>query len=445
MHNNKDMKIYVENVTRVEGHGIIDIEIKNGEVTKCLWKIPETARYFEAMMRGKRYDEIAGITSRICGICSIGHHTASQKATENALGITISPQTEKFRKLLMHAENFQSHILHTLYLVLPDLLGMKSVVEIAMACPNETKIVTRLHGLGNEMSALIGGRTTHPIASILGGFTKLPNEKELADMREKLLASLNDYFAIVELLKKLAAKIPIFARETEYISLKDNTDYSILNGNLYSSDDGFYNNTEYRSVMNEFCVPHSTAKFTKNLRASFMVGALARFNNNYAAMRPLAQSVAEKLGLKAPCHNPFMNSIAQVVETAHSIEDSIIIIQEILEEGIKKESIKDIYSKVVMKIKAGEGIGMVEVPRGLLIHNYKYDEKGAIIEANCVIPTNMNHWNIQHDLEKLIPELLTQGKTEKEIELTCEMNVRAYDPCISCSVHEMRLVNMDWK
>ncbi|MEK7627523.1 MAG: Ni/Fe hydrogenase subunit alpha [Patescibacteria group bacterium] len=445
MHNNKDMKIHVENVTRVEGHGIIDIEIKNGEVTKCLWKIPETARYFEAMVRGRRYDEIAGITSRVCGICSIGHHTASQKATENAFGITISPQTEKFRKLLMHAENFQSHILHTLYLVLPDLLGMKSVVEVAMACSNETKIVTRLHGLGNEMSALIGGRTTHPITSILGGFTKLPSEKELEDMRKKLLASLNDYFAVVELLEKLATKIPIFTRETEYISLKDNTDYAILNGNLYSSDNGFYSNTVYRNVMNEFCVPHSTAKFTKNTRDSFMVGALARFNNNHDTLRPLALKVAEKLELKAPCHNPFMNSVAQVIEIAHSIEDSIFLIQEILDEGIQKEHLKDIYNRADSAIKAGEGIGIVEVPRGLLIHNYKYDEKGLVIEANCVIPTNMNHWNIQYDLEKLIPELLKQGKTKEEIQLTCEMNVRAYDPCISCSVHEMRLVNMDWK
>ncbi|OWK27413.1 MAG: hypothetical protein US76_04250 [Parcubacteria group bacterium GW2011_GWA2_38_13b] len=445
MHNNKNMEIHVENVTRVEGHGIIDVEIKNGEVTKCLWKIPETARFFEAMVRGRRYDEIAGITSRVCGICSIGHHTASQKATENAFGITISPQTEKFRKLLMHAENFQSHILHTLYLVLPDLLGMKSVVEVAMACPEEAKIVTRLHGLGNEMSALIGGRATHPITSIIGGFTKLPSEKELADMRKKLLNSLNDYFAIVELLGKIAEKIPVFTRETEYISLKNNTDYAILNGNLYSSDNEFYNNADYRNVMNEFCVPHSTAKFTKNLRASFMVGALARFNNNYAMIRPLARSIAEKLGLKAPCHNPFMNSVAQVIETAHSIEDSIVLIQEILEEGIKKECLRDIYGKADAVIKAGEGIGMVEVPRGLLIHNYKYDEKGKVIEANCVIPTNMNHWNIQHDLEKLVPELLAQEKTKEEIQLACEMNVRAYDPCISCSVHEMRLVNMDWK
>jgi sulfhydrogenase subunit alpha len=135
-------------------------------------------------------------------------------------------------------------------------------------------------------------------------------------------------------------------------------------------------------------------------------------------------------GLKPICHNPFMNNIAQLVEVVHNVEDSIRLIDEL--EAVGLQSQPD-YNNPQITVKAGHGIGAVEVPRGILFHDYTYNEKGVCTKANCVIPTNQNHGNIELDLKALLPKVL--DKTEKEIELSLEMLVRAYDPCISCSTH----------
>jgi len=163
-----------------------------------------------------------------------------------------------------------------------------------------------------------------------------------------------------------------------------------------------------------------------------MVGALARFNNNHTQLTPLGQEVAEITGLKAICYNSFMNNVAQVVEVAHAIEDSIRIIDQLLARGIKEE-------KFEVKPRAGRGVGGVEVPRGLLIHDYTLDEQGRVVDANLVIPTNQNHQNIEEDMGALLPQIL--DKPKEDITLTLEMLVRAYDPCISCSTH---LLKVEW-
>jgi coenzyme F420-reducing hydrogenase alpha subunit len=161
---------------------------------------------------------------------------------------------------------------------------------------------------------------------------------------------------------------------------------------------------------------------------SYMAGALARFNNNYDMLHPEAKKLSETLGLKPLNFNPYLNTAAQVVEIAHSVHESLRIIDELIKGGIKDE-------KLVKPVRAGEGAAAVEVPRGILFHWYKYDNDFMCQGGDCIIPTNQNHANIQRDFDKLVPELLAQNKTEKEIELALEMLVRAYDPCISCSTH----------
>ena len=158
-----------------------------------------------------------------------------------------------------------------------------------------------------------------------------------------------------------------------------------------------------------------------------MVGALARFNLNSTHLHPAAKDVASMFQLKPINYNPFMNTIAQLVEFVHSVEDSVQLIDTLLERGLREEK------PVKAKVKAGRGVGLVEVPRGLLIHDYTLNSKGYCTKANCIIPTNQNHANIQFDMEKLVPEII--DRPPKEIELTLEMLVRAYDPCISCSTH----------
>lgn len=424
-----DVDIRVDHVTRVEGHGNIVLNAKNGKIKKIQWQVPEAPRFFEAMLHGRNYDELRTITSRICGICSIGHSLCSLKATEDALDIKISDQTNMLRHLAINGENMQSHILHVGYLAAPDLLSVGSVFPLVGSEHTETLLkIVKLHKLSNEMSNLICGRTTHPITLSVGGFTKIPSEKQLNNLKNHLIENIPITVDVAEVILKLVDKFPDFTRETEYIALTHEDEYALYDGKIASTETKeIIPKEKYKEYLQEYIVPQSTAKYSKHIRKSYMVGALARYNLNSKQLHPKATEIAKKFGLKPICFNPFMNNIAQLVEFVHNIEDSLIWIDKLLEKGIKDEKPEKI------KTKKGQGIGLVEVPRGLLIHDYTLNEKGKCVKSNCIIPTNQNHANIQHDMEELAPQII--NKSEKEIELTLEMLVRAYDPCISCSTH----------
>jgi len=232
--------------------------------------------------------------------------------------------------------------------------------------------------------------------------------------------------AVASLIKNLSNNLPLFTRETEFIGLTTADEYAFYDGDIASSDGGTWPVDQYKNVANEYMVPHSTAKFTKNKRDSYMVGALARLNLNYDHLNPNAKQIADLFDLRPTNHNPFMNNIAQLVEVVHCIQDSIRLIDDLLGDGIKDE-------KPSVSIKAGRGAGSVEVPRGILFHEYEYNKDGECVWANCIIPTNQNHANIQKDMEAFVPQI--KDREEKDIELALEMLVRAYDPCISCSTH----------
>jgi sulfhydrogenase subunit alpha len=431
---NPNVDVEVHHVTRVEGHGNIYVNVRKGTIERCEWNVSEAPRFFEAMVVGRQWNELHHITSRICGICSIGHTLASLRATESAMSITVSDQDLKLRKLALHAENMQSHILHLGFLVLPDLMGVGSVIPLASSNPEEVKTVLRLHRTANEMSNLVCGRTTHPQRLVLGGLSRIPSIRELKELKTKLKDSIPELQAVAGFFRSLVHKLPDFGRETEFIALTKPDEYALYDGDLASSDTGTAPVGEYLSFANEYIVPVSTAKWAKHVRESYMVGALARLNINYDKLSPMAKKTAEMFDLKPVCHNPFMNNVAQLVEVVHSVEDSIRLIGELESAGLQHQPD---YNNPEVKVKAGRGIGAVEVPRGILFHDYTYNQKGICTKANCIIPTNQNHGNIELDMKALLPKVL--GKTEKEIELSLEMLVRAYDPCISCSTHCIRV------
>jgi len=432
----KKVNINIEHLTRVEGHGNIIVNINNGNIEKCQWQVPEAPRFFESMVRGRHYSEVARITSRICGICSIGHTLASVKASEDALGIKVTEQTYKLRQLLKHAENFDSNVLHVYILAAPDLLGAKSVFPLVQSHSDVVKRALALKRLSHEWGSLIGGRTTHPTTVVPGGFTKVPSESALRELKDKLVAAIPELDATVETLLSVADKIPAFERPTEYIALSNDHEYAIYDGQVQALlPDGNkkrYAVSEYLSITNEYMSEWSTAKYCKNQLTSYMVGALARVNNNYEHLCPEAKKVAKQFALTNLTTNPYMNTLAQLVELVNDAHMSIGLIDQLLAQGLVKEPI-------VQPSQFATGTGAVEVPRGILFHEYSYDSDGMCSAGNYVIPTNQNHANIQYDFEKLVPELLAQDKTEAEMELALEMLVRAYDPCISCSAHYLKV------
>lgn len=419
------VNVNVHHLTRVEGHGNIVVDVKNGELVKCELQVVEAPRFFEAMLRGRPYTEASHITSRICGICSVGHATTSLRATENALGVAVSEQTQLLRKLLFHGEMIDSHVLHVYMLVAPDFFGAGSVLPLAASHPDVVLRALRIKKLAGDLCAMIAGRHTHPIAMAVGGFSHLPTTEQLMAIRERVVAAREDMDETIALLKTLPW--PQFERETEYVSLRRDDEYAYIDGRIATSDGFEYELGEYRKVTNEHCVPHSTAKHTKHNRDSYMVGALARFNNNYTHLHPRAKAAAEELGMKPVVTNTFLNSAAQAIEMVHCVEDSLRIIDELTDQGLREEPAYRFQGK------GGEGVGSCDVPRGILFHNYVIDDDGLIQGANCIIPTGQNYANMEADMRALVPLILDRPKDE--IRLMMEMLIRAYDPCISCSTH----------
>lgn len=421
-------KVRVHYLTRVEGHGNIVVDVEpDGSVSTCRWEVPEAPRFFEAMLVGRDYTDVHHIVSRICGICAIGHQLASLQATEDALNINVSEQTHLLRRLALHAENLQSHLLHIAYLVLPDLMGVDSILPLAQTHKDAVLKFIAARRVSNEFSRIICGRTTHPQRMTPGGFTMFPSTEELVSLRSMLVDSLANLDFAVDFFAGIMDKFPKFQRETEYVALVSPAEYAMYWGEIGSSRDERRPVRQYRNITREYLIPTSTAKWTKNQGDSYMVGALARFNLNADFLMPRAKAAAKKLGLKKGETNPYLITIAQLVECVHTVEESITQVDELLTRGIREEA------PARPSISAGRGTGAVEVPRGILFHFYEYDDAGRIFQADCVIPTNQNHGNIQRDLDALTPQI--SGLSEKELELRLSMLVRAYDPCISCSTH----------
>ncbi len=430
----KNLSVNVEFLTRVEGHGHIVVDVAEGVLKTCQLRIVEAPRFFEAMLQGRSIFEAQHITSRICGICACGHSLASIQAAEAAIGFSPSAQTTKLRKLLLHMENLDSHVLHIYMLAAPDLLGVKSFMGLMKDHAEAVRRALRMKKACNDVCDILVGRHVHPISCVVGGFTKLPGNKQLEAMHALLLQVREDLGPTVELAATL--RFPHFERETEYVGLvSDDAEYPLLCGEIGSTDGVRRAKEDYRAITNEYLLPHSSAKHARLSRSSYMVGSLARFNLNYDKLHPKAKEVAEAVGLKPLCTNPFLNTAAQLVECAHCAEEAIAIVEDLLHGGVDASEavIVGVNENRSIPVRAGSGVGAVEVPRGILFHHYQVDERGIIEEANCIIPTGQNLQNIEDDMHKLVPEIL--DKTDAEITLALEMLVRAYDPCISCSTH----------
>jgi coenzyme F420-reducing hydrogenase alpha subunit len=311
-------------------------------------------------------------------------------------------------------------------LVAPDLLGVGSVIPLAKTAPDVVLRALRMKKLAGDLCAAICGRHTHPIAMTVGGFTHYPSVDQLVGLRERLEAMRPDVEATVELFQKL--KLPAFERDTEYIALHKDDEYCYIDGEIASSDGGRWTLDEYRQVTNEYLVQYSSAKRCRNQRETYMVGALARVNLNFDQLHPKAKAAAAALNLKPKCINPYMNTVAQVVEIAHCLEDAIRLTDTLIARGI-------IWEEPAKPARlTGEGVGACDVPRGTLFHNYVIRD-GLVDGANCIIPTGQNLANIEADMHALVPRIL--DRRPEEITLSLEMLVRAYDPCISCSTHAL--------
>lgn len=429
-----ERRIYVDYIARTEGDGAIDIVIgPNGELKKARWEVWEPPRFFEAFLIGRKAEEVPEIVQRICGICPHAHHIAALRAVERAMDVKVSEQTVLLRELLHYADWIMSHTLHVFCLAAPDFLGYESVIAMA-GNPELLPIVQKaleLKRLGNDLIVLISGHEIQNKTSVVGGFTAVPEKSDLQKIKERLKAAKDFAFEAVRLAAKLASQPPYpdLVRKCEHVSLHDVRRYAINEGRLVSTEGLDVPDWEYPIWILEKHVPGCNCKHAIiKGRDSFLVGPLARVNNNFDQLSPDAKKAAEEVGFKAPCFNPFMSIVARAIEILHSLDASMTLIDWI---GEPK------YEEPKFEYKAGESYAVTEAARGICCHGGRIDKNGVVQKWDIVAPTARNVYNLEKDFQEFVPKLL--HLSDEELTLKCEIMVRNYDPCQSCATHSIKV------
>ncbi len=416
--------VSVRHLTRVEGHGNIVVDVQDGVVTRCDLEIVEAPRFFEVLLKDRPADEAARIACRICGICSVGHATAAVHAVEAALGITPGPKLRLLRRLNMAGEWLQSHVLHLGFLVAPDAFGAGSVLPLAATQPDLVKCALRLKRLANDICCAVSGRHVMPISYHPGWMGHWPEPAELEALRGRLAEAEADLDALVDVFAQITW--PALARPAEHVAALEPGVYPMMGGPLHSTAGRVTPPAGYAAVLREFLVDHSAAKHVNGPSGPIRVGALARVSLASDRLHPRASAALARLHLAPDSANPFDNIPAQVVESVQAHAEAAAAVEALLVDPAPEPP-------APAARPGGEGIGIVEVPRGTLVHHYEIGADGRIVRANCLIPTGQNLASIEADMRVFVPGLLDRPKDE--ITHALEMLVRAYDPCISCAVH----------
>lgn len=423
--------IEVGHLARVEGHGGIMVEIDGREISRVEFQVFEGTRLLEALLAGRGHHDVAQTVSRICAICSVAHALTSLKATEAAFGIVPSPQTDLLRDLMYRGESIESHALHIFLLALPDYLGYPGAVAMAAGHGDAVRMGLRLKKLGNTIQETLGGRAIHPVNAVIGGFGALPSTRELSALRDALLPALDDCERTIEIMAGLPPT-PFVDAATAFAALRPRGGYGYYLGDTIElrAPDGrtTFRAEDYRRLTGEKVVPHSTAKHSRYADRPFMVGSLARLAVNADLLGPRAAAAAKRLGLEPPHRNPMDNNKAQAVELLHDVETALATVDDLLRARLVPEH------PAPVRPRAGTGTAITEAPRGLLVHSYTYDREGHVVHADVVTPTAMNAASIEEHFRAAVG---VAGEGD-DLGRMLGMIARAYDPCISCSVHVVR-------
>ncbi|MGQ9479082.1 MAG: Ni/Fe hydrogenase subunit alpha, partial [Thermoproteota archaeon] len=381
----------------------------------------EAPRFFEAFLNGRKALELPELTSRICGICPIAHVITAAKAVENALDISLDERTIVLRKALAFSGIMQSHALHIYFLAAPDFLGYPSAIAAYKDLAEVVRRGFRLKRVANMVSEYIGGRAVHPVTLTVGGFTRPPPAERLDEVRKALEDSLQDAWETVKLVSGF--KYPEFKPNHVNVALSGDG-YAINEGNVKTSRGEYFDARSYRKYVSEEQVPHSNTKRSSLMDAgSFEVGPISRFNLNYDSLCETAKEAAESIGLKPPVMNPFKSTIVRAIEIIQAIEE----MRSILKDGVNVPTAR------IPSMRQASGAAVTEAPRGLLYHSYSFDRDGRVTYSDIVTPTAHNSWRIEEDVFELTPSVHTLD--DEDLKKIFSMLVRAYDPCISCSVH----------
>ncbi len=460
-------KITIDPITRLEGHGKIEIFLnEEGDVDRAYLQIPEL-RGFEKFCEGRPAEEMPRITPRICGVCPTAHHLASTKALDDLWKVEPTSAAKKIRELMYNAFVAEDHILHFFFLGGPDFVigpqapaGERNILGVIAKVGLEVggKVIEMRKRLRGVIQT-IGGKVIHPVCGLPGGVSKPVTEEErkvFIDAAEyavdfcKFALSLFDDVVLKN--KEYVDLITgdIYKQRTYYMGLVDeNNKVNFYDGQLRVVDPNGkefakFKAQEYLDHIREHVEPWSYMKFCylKNVgwkgfvdgedSGVYRVAPLARLNASDGMATPLAQEAYERmyevLGGK-PVHNTLAFHWARLIEALYASERMLELTHD---PELTSSEVRNIPTEIPK-----EGIGVVEAPRGTLFHHYKTDEKGILTEVNLIVATQNNLAGIFMDIDNAAKSLIHKGEVSDGILNMIEMAFRAYDPCMACGTHSL--------
>jgi len=463
----KGTRITIDPITRLEGHGKIDIFLDgHGDVERAYLQIPEL-RGFEVFSIGRPAEEMPQITSRICGVCPTAHHMAATKALDDLYKVEPTPAGRKIRELVYNAFTFEDHALHVYILGGPDFIvgpqadpGLRNVVGVIQKVGVDVgKKVISMRRRVREMIAYFGGKVIHPVLGLPGGVSKGLAPSDLPAFKELAKDSVEFAQFTLQVFKDIVLKNPEYVKlitsdaythRTHYMGLVDaNNKVNFYDGLIRVVDPSGkeyakFPVQKYRDYVGEHVEPWSYIKFCylKPLgwtgfeegpqSGVYAVAPLARLNASDGMATPLAQKAYEEfyatLGGK-PVHHTLANHWARVVEILQAAETMVTLLDD---PDITSPDIRTIPTQ-----KPSVGIGVVEAPRGTLFHHYETDENGIIKMANLIVATQNNAARIAMSVDKAAKGLIKKGQVSEGLLNMVEMAFRAYDPCFGCATHAL--------
>ncbi|TDY04199.1 Ni/Fe hydrogenase subunit alpha [Thiohalophilus thiocyanatoxydans] len=427
MDEQRDIRIQVPVLARVEGEGALELLARDGQIEKLQLRIFEPPRLFEKFLEGHSYSEVPDMVARICGICPVAYQMSAVQAIEQVFGTPNSDWIQSMRRAMYCGEWIQSHALHIHLLAAPDFLGFNNAIEMAQVHPEAVQRGLQLQGLGNKLISLFGGRSVHPVGACVGGFHQAPSILAVNRLRDELQAALPEAEELVRWTAGL--DLPDDQQEFVSVALRHEQEYPLYGGRLVSDAGLDIAIDEYEQHFREYQESHSTSLYSLLHDKPYLVGPLARLNLNRDRLSKNLQALIDEIGLQLPSRNLFHSIIARAIETCYAIEEAVRLLDNY---QIPPQSAEFIEPK------AGTGYGCTEAPRGILWHRYDLDEEGLVLKSRIVPPTSQNQARIEEDLHQSLSSYGLQH-TDAELRLRAESVIRNYDPCISCATHFLKI------
>ena len=419
----------MDRLTKVEGSASLEIRVKNDKVEHVQFKITEYKRFFTKALEGKPIIALPQLLSRICGTCSNAHIMASIEACEHALDIEPSEQTKILRDLTMDGLNIRDHALHLYLFSMPDIFGKDAFLDFDENNPTEHQMLHdgfEIKAAGNFLASLVAGRSVHATYPVVGGFTHFPEKDGIEEAVKKLEAARPAVLRLIDVFKNCSFS---FDRQTKFMALVPRDKYGFIDGCIQTGEGECIEEKDYREHLERVVLPYSQASAYKHSRGSYMVGALARVNLAKHLLHPKTKETLVDILNLFPSTDVFRNNLAQAVEILHCLDSSLEILKtsEFKEEPVIKKPPREAV-----------GVGVVEAPRGTLYHQYHLAKSGIVTGGEVIVPTGQNQINIEEDIFALVQNLLPSAKKE-QIQFEVEKLIRAYDPCMSCAAHFLKI------